>query len=88
MKRFFSGTATDAKNQTLEGAIVSMTHAEILVQCPLPRNSRRIPVVFLGAFAPDEEQPVRVRFAPIEFPRKPVSKKGLLPRGLSLVGCP
>src|SRR5437667_33046 len=87
MKRFFSWTATDGRNQSLKGSLVSLTRADVLVQRRSPRNGHRIPIVFLNTYAIEEEQRVPIRSGAIEFPRKTVSEKRLLRRSLSLLGC-
>ena len=86
MKRFFSWTATDGKNQTLKGTLASLANADVSGQRRWPQNGQRIPIAFLDADA-TEEQPVRVRVGTIEFPRKPVSKQRLLCEVRALVGC-
>ena len=83
MKRFLSWTATDARNETFNGSLVSLTDSDFSGQRRLPRKSQRIPIVFLGPLAEQKEQPVQIRSGTIKFPRKPVSKKQLLRRGLS-----
>src|SRR5947209_6557658 len=81
MKRFLSWTATDGRNETFNGSLVSLTDSDFSGPRRLPRKSQRIPIVFLGTFAPEEEEPVRIRVG--KAPRKPLSKKKLLRRGLS-----
>ncbi len=86
MKRFFSWTATDGKDQKLEGTLVSLANADVSGQRRWPQNGQRIPIAFLDADA-TEEQPVRIRVGAIEFPRKPVRKQRPLREAGALVGC-
>jgi len=88
MKRFFSWTAADGRNQSLKESLVSATHADVLIQRPLPPNGQRIQIVFPGASATEEEQCVPIRAGAIEFPREPISKRNLQRGGLSLLACP
>jgi len=83
MKRFLPWTATDGRNETFNGSLVSLTDSDFSGPRRLPRKSQRIPIVFLGPLAEQKEQPVQIRSGTIKFPRKPVSKKQLLRRGLS-----
>ena len=64
MKRFFSQAATEERNQTLNGSLASVTHAEVLVQRPLSPSARLIPIIFLGA---SEEQSVLIQPGVIEI---------------------
>jgi len=86
MKRFFSWTATDGKNQKLEGTLVSLANADVSGQRRWPRNGQRIPIAFLDADA-TEEQPVWIRVGAIEFPLKLVRNQRLLREACALVGC-
>ncbi len=81
MKRFLSWTATDGRNETFNCSLLSLTDSDFSGPHRLPRKSQRIPIVFLGTFAPEEEEPVRIRVDKAH--RKPLSKKKLLRRGLS-----
>jgi len=60
MKRIFSWTAADDRNEELNGSLASVTHAEVSVQRPVPSNGHRIPIVFLTP-ATEEEQCVPIR---------------------------
>jgi len=88
MKRFFSWTPTDGKNQSLKGSLVSLPNADVSGQRRLPRNGHRIPIAFLDADAAQEEQRVPIRVGAIEFSRKSVSKERLERAVCSVLGCP
>ncbi len=68
MKRFFSWTVTDGKNQRFIGSLVSLTNADVLRQPRLPRNGHRIPILFLGSYSTEEEERVLIRSGAIELP--------------------
>ena len=50
-------------------------YADVLVQRPLPLRRHRIPIVFLGPLPQEKEQPVPIRFGPVNFPPKKVTKR-------------
>ena len=52
------------------------------------QSNQRIPIVFLGACAPEEEQSVPIRVTAFQFPPKPVRKKSLTGRRLSSARMP
>ena len=85
MKRFLSQTATDERNEKLNGALVCVTDAEVSVQRPLSPNGRFIPVVFLDVS--EEEQSVAIQPGVIEFPHKPFKKNRLQRSDPALVLC-
>jgi len=70
----------------LDGLLISVAD-----DVSVPRRSQshhRIPIVFLGACAPEEEQSVPIRVTAFQFPPKPVSKKSLPGRRLSSARMP
>ena len=59
----------------LDGLLISVAD-DVSVQCRSQSN-QRIPIVFLGGYAPEEEQSVPIRVTAFQFPPKPVRKKSL-----------
>jgi len=85
MKRFLSQTATDERNEKLNGALVCVTDAEVSVQHLSPSKAQRIPIVFLDTS--EKERCVAIQPGVIEFPHKPFKKNRLQRSDPALVLC-
>ncbi len=75
MKRFFSWTATDERNEKFNDSLVLVTDAEVWAQLATRVPGYRIPVSFLDDS--EEEQSITVRPGVIDFPQKPFKKNWL-----------